>query len=120
MDALRAAWDASRWQFAPEFTFEDFAAAVADWECWPVVVGGGMAGAILVKGCDMHACIKPEYFRRWASPGMYRRVVRRLRECGRLTTSVRCGHDAGHEFVERFGFKVCAVKGDVMIYEMRC
>ena len=112
MDALSAAWTASRWQFAPDYTFDQFAAAVADWECWPVVVGGEMAGALLVKGCEIHACILPEYFRRWASPSLYRRVIRRLRECGRLTTSVNCGHDAGHEFVARFGFKCCGVRGD--------
>lgn len=120
MDAIRAAWEASRWQFAPDYTYDQFADAVSDWECWPIEVGGEMAGAILVKGCEIHACIKPDYFRRWATPGLYRKVLRRLRECGKLTTHVRDGHDAGHEFVARFGFKVAGLRGDVMIYEMRC
>lgn len=118
MTALRAAWEASAWQFK-DTTFDDFAAMVADWECWPVEVCGEMAGAILVKGCEMHACIKPDYFRRWATPGLYRRVLRRLRDCGKLTTSVRDGHDAGHDFVARIGFQCCGCRGDVMLYEMR-
>lgn len=118
-DVIRAAWDASRWQFAPDYTYDQFADAISDWECWPVEVGGEMAGALLVKGCEMHCCIKPEFFRRWATPGMYRRVMRHKALYGRLVTTVNVDHDAGREFVERFGFTMTGNTGHVLHYEMR-
>jgi hypothetical protein len=118
-NAIRAAWDASRWQFAPDYTYDQFADAISDWECWPVEVGGEMAGALLVKGCEIHACIKPEFFRRWATPGMYRRVMRHKALYGRLVTRVNVDHDAGREFVERFGFTMTGNTGHVLHYEMR-
>ena len=118
-NAIRAAWDASRWQFAPDYTYDQFADAISDWECWPVEVGGEMAGALLVKGCELHCCIKPEFFRRWATPGMYRRVMRHKALYGRLVTRVNVDHDAGREFVERFGFRCVQNTGSTLIYEMR-
>lgn len=99
MDAIRAAWDASRWQFCAGLHLRSSADAISDWECWPVEVGGEMAGALLVKGCELHCCIKPEFFRRWATPGMYRRVMRHKALHGRLVTRVNVDHDAGREFV---------------------
>lgn len=119
VDALRAAWDASKWQFPVEYTYDQFSASVADWECWPVVVGSEMAGALLVNGCEVHCCIKPEFFRRWATPGLYRRIMALKRQHGRLVTSVNVDHDSGREFVERFGFTCVGNRGHALIYEMR-
>lgn len=118
-DLIAAAWSASSWQFPDGYTADDFTAAVTDWEFWPVVVGGEIAGAIMVKDCEMHACIKPEYFKRWATPGLYRKVMRHYRKCGRITTMVRTEYDEGHEFVKRFGFVVYGIQGDAVLYELR-
>ena len=118
-DLIAAAWSASSWQFPADYTADDFAAAVEDWEFWPVVVDGVLAGAIMANGPELHCCIKPEFFRRWATPGMYRRVMRHKALYGRLVTTVNVDHDAGREFVERFGFRCVQNIGSTLIYEMR-
>ena len=118
-DTIEAAWDASKWQFPSGYGFDDFMADTSGWDVWPVVVDGVLAGAILVNGPELHCCIKPEFFRRWATPGMYRRVMRHKALHGRLMTKVNVDHDSGREFVERFGFKCVQSVGSTLIYEMR-
>jgi len=118
-DLIRAAWDAAKWQFPDSYTIDDFAADTSGWEFWPVVVDGVLAGAIMANGPELHCCIKPEFFRRWATPGMYRRVMRHKALHGRLVTTVNVDHDAGREFVERFGFTMTGNTGHVLHYEMR-
>lgn len=116
---LSSAWQASRWQFQDDYTEQDFIDGLADWDAWPVMVGGELAGAMMVKGPEMHACILPRFFGRWASLSMYRRVMRHKALHGRLVTTVNVDHDAGREFVERFGFTVTGNTGHVLHYEMR-
>lgn len=116
---IAAAWSASSWQFPDGYTVDDFEAATADWDFWPVVVDGVLAGAIMANGPELHCCIKPAFFRRWATPGMYRRVMRHKALHGRLVTTVNVDHDAGREFVERFGFTMTGNTGHVLHYEMR-
>ena len=118
-DLIAAAWSATSWQFPADYTADDFTAAVEGWEFWPVVVGGVLAGAIMANGPELHCCIKPAFFRRWATPGMYRRVMRHKALHGRLVTTVNVDHDAGREFVERFGFTMTGNTGHVLHYEMR-
>lgn len=118
-ECLACAWQASRWQFPPEYTESEFVDALSDWDAWPVMVGGQLAGVMLVREQEMHACILPAYFGRWASPGMYRRVLAHKQRHGRLTTTVNVDHDAGREFVERFGFTMTGNTGHVLHYEMR-
>ena len=118
-DLIRAAWDAAKWQFPDGYTIEDFAADTSGWDFWPVVVEGAIAGAIMANGPELHCCIKPAFFRRWATLGIYRRVMRHKALRGRLTTKVNVDHDAGREFVERFGFRCVQNIGSTLIYEMR-
>jgi len=118
-DLIRAAWDAAKWQFPSGYGFDDFAADTSGWDFWPVVVDGVLAGAIMANGPELHCCIKPAFFRRWATPGMYRRVMRHKALHGRLVTTVNVDHDAGREFVERFGFTMTGNTGHVLHYEMR-
>ena len=119
VSCLSSAWQASRWQFPDDYTELDFIGDLADWDAWPVIVGGELAGAVLVKGPEMHACILPRFFGRWASPSMYRRVLEHKKQHGRLVTTVNVDHDAGREFVERFGFTMTGNTGHVLHYEMR-
>lgn len=118
-DLIAAAWAASSWQFHDGYGFDDFAADTSGWEFWPVVVDGVLAGAIMANGPELHCCIKPEFFRRWATPGLYRRIMALKRQHGRLVTSVNVDHDSGREFVERFGFTCVGNRGHALIYEMR-
>ena len=116
---LDAAWDASSWQFPDGFTLSDFKLSVADWDLWPVEVGHELAGAIMVKGAEMHCCIKPEFFRRWATKALWRKVMRHKIRHGMLTTSVHVDHDAGRDFVERFGFRCIGNQNHILMYELR-
>lgn len=118
-ELLDCAWRASEWQFAPGFGSDRFAELLADWELWPVEIAGELAGVLTVKGPEMHCCILPQFFRRWATPGLYRRVLKHKIRHGRLRTSIRIDHQAGREFVERFGFQLIGNCGDVLLYEMR-
>jgi hypothetical protein len=116
---IEAAWIASAWQFPDGYTIEDFAADTSGWDFWPVVVEGAIAGAVMANGPELHCCIKPAFFRRWATLGIYRRVMRHKALHGRLVTRVNVDHDAGREFVERFGFTMTGNTGHVLHYEMR-
>lgn len=118
-DIIRAAWDASAWQFPIWYTADHFMRDTSEWDAWPIVVQGALVGAIMVKGCELHVCVRQEAFRRWATPGMYRRVLKHKQKHGRLMTRVKQAHKDGIEFVERFGFRLIGNTGDVLLYEMR-
>lgn len=116
---LSVAWQAAQWQFPEHMTEQRFVESLHDWEAWPVVVGGELAGAVLVRRTEIHCCILPAYFRRWATPALYRRVLRHKQQHGRLTTSVNIEHMMGRDFVERFGFKLIGNYHGRLVYEMR-
>lgn len=118
MDALRAAYISAAPRLPVGYTFEQFKASVRDWEIIPVSVMGQMAGAILAKGPDIHACILPEFHKRWITPSLWRAVfIERQREFGFLRTTVEAGNAIGCEFVERAGFKSIGTENGIMIYE---
>lgn len=86
-------------------SFDEFAAAVRDWEVEPVEVGGQLVGAVLMRGAEIHACIKPEGFGRWLSRSVLRRTLAQVvREHGRAETVVTTGNAVGDAFVRRLGF----------------
>jgi len=118
-DLIEAAWIAAKWQFPDGYTIEQFAADTGDWDFWPIVVQGALAGAIMVRGCDMHVCVQEQHFKRWATPSLYRRVLNHKRKHGRLRTVVAEQHQAGRDFVERFGFRVYGNRGLTLLYELR-
>lgn len=101
-------------------SFDEFAKAAAGWEVVPVYVSGEVAGAVLVKGHELHACILESYKSRWISKTLYKMIfVDRLKAFGKLTTSVSTTCKQGMEFVKRCGFVCVGVNNGVARYE-RC
>jgi len=100
--------------------FDEFAKAVADWEVVPVHVSGEVAGAVMIKGHEIHACILESYKSKWISKKLYKMIfVDRLNEFGKLTTSVSTACEQGMEFVKRCGFVCIGENNGVARYE-RC
>lgn len=86
-------------------SFEEFQWLCQDWEAEPVEVDGQLVGAVLMRGPEIHACIKPEGFGLWLSRRVLRdTLVRLVAEHGRAETSVATGNAAGEAFVQRLGF----------------
>ncbi len=103
LEALRAAWESCRDRWPVEY--EQFAEAMRGWDVEPVEVDGRIVGAVLMRGPEIHACIKPEGFGRWLSRRVLRdTLVRLVAEHGRAETAVATGNAAGEAFVRRLGF----------------
>lgn len=101
--ALLAAWESAcpRWPVS----FDEFTTAVREWDVEPVEVDGQLVGAVLMRGPEIHACIRPEGFGRWLSRRVLRSTLARVvAEHGRAETSVATGNEAGEAFVRRLGF----------------
>jgi hypothetical protein len=101
-DAIRAAFESAADRLPEQTTLEAFAAAAAGWDCHPVRVGGRIVGAVLSHGPEMHACVKPEAFKRWITRELLALVDATAQRFGRVHT--RAGTEAGRRFVQRLGF----------------
>jgi len=110
-DALHAAYVSL--EHRAEITFDQFRDAVAGWEIVPVTVGGELAGAVLINGPELHACILPAFFGRWLTRAVLRRTLHQvLARHGYALTRTTSGNDTGHAFVARLGFhKIFDVDG---------
>ena len=87
-------------------SFEEFEEAAKGFVCAPVEINGQLAGAVLIDGPMVHACILPEMFGRWVRKGQMRRVLGPIIEkYGFVLTSVKTGNTVGDSFVKRFGFE---------------
>lgn len=80
-----------------------FSDEVADLGVYAVVVGGEMAGAVIAKGPELHACIRAQFKGRWMTRGVLRFLAGVVREYGYAATQATT--EEGRHFVERLGFK---------------
>jgi len=110
-DPLRAAYASLTGR--ADATFEQFRSAVAAWDVVPVTVTGKLAGAVLINGAELHACILPAFFGRWLTRAVLRQTLHQvLAHHGHAITRTTSGNDAGHAFVARLGFhKICDADG---------
>lgn len=109
MDAVAAAYESARDRM-PGVTLERFREFAAGCEVHEVSVGGEVAGAILVRGDEIHACVMPWACGRWMNKrtlGVLRSVIERH---GRAVTAATT--EAGRQFVSRLGF---VQRGDVWV-----
>lgn len=101
MDAIAAAYESARDRM-PGVSLEQFRSFAAGCEVHEVCVAGEVAGAIIVRGPEIHACVMPWACGRW----MNKRALQVLRSVierhGRAVTSATT--DAGRAFVLRLGF----------------
>ena len=91
---------------APLLPLNDFVEALAECEVFPVVVRGKAAGAIIVKGCEVHACVESWAAGHWFGRRAAKVLNAVIQKCGYARTSATT--DAGRAFVERLGFVACA------------
>ena len=101
MDAVEAAYMSAADRLG--VSLDDFRDAVKACEVHPVTVSGKTAGAVIVNGSEVHACILP-----WARGVWFKRPQARIlndiiARFGYATTSATT--KAGREFVERLGFQ---------------
>lgn len=82
--------------------WEEFLAFARDWDVVPVWLGGRLAGAVLIKGPEIHACILPWAHRRWLGRWALVLVNRLIDEHGYVQT--HAATEAGKQFVARMGF----------------
>ena len=116
--AIAAAYESARSRMV--LSPDDFAAAMADWQVYPVLVDGVLVGAILVNGEEIHACIKPEGFGRWFSRGLMKRTLLDvIAKHGRAVTRVESGNEKGRKFVESLGFRKTTEARGICWYEVK-
>ena len=101
MNALRVAYEATAPRI-PGVGFDAFAAAFADADITPVCVNDECVGAILVKGCEVHACVMPHVRGRWVSRKLIKVLLDVVGKYGRAETVATTAD--GVEFVKRLGF----------------
>lgn len=105
MDAVEAAYESAKGRLG-RLTLPEFQELMAVCEVHPVTVDGQTAGALIVLGPEVHACVLPWAHGRWITKRLLRVFDDVVRENGYARTSATT--EAGRNFVERLGFKQCA------------
>lgn len=111
---LLAAYESLRGR--TNISYDEFVEQVNGWNVEPVLVGGEVVGAILVNGPEIHACIKPEGFRRWFRKQQMHILDSTIEKHGYAMTRVMQGNEIGKRFVERLGFTESHIEGNAVIY----
>lgn len=87
---------------APDMRWIDFDSAAAQCDVHPVIVSGKIAGAVLVDGPELHACVMPWAIRRWMRKSHLALIDSVIAKHGKAVTSATT--EAGRQFVLRLGF----------------
>jgi hypothetical protein len=86
-----------------DISLQDLTRELADSEVLPVLVNDNLAGAVVITGPEVHACILPWACGRWFSKRWLRVFDGLLQEHGEVVTS--CSTAMGEDFVKRLGFE---------------
>lgn len=117
-EALEAAYESAKDRM--RLTREGFMETFCGWQVRPVKVRGKVVGAVLIGGNQIHACIKPEGFKRWLTKGVLQDTLWAvLAKHGRAITSVAKDNEIGHTFVAGLGFKPVSEADGVTWYEVK-
>jgi hypothetical protein len=87
----------------PGVSLEAFAKALDGAQVHPVNVDGECVGAVIVSGCEIHACVLPSARGRWFKREHATILDGVLRKYGVASTSATT--DQGVAFVQRLGFR---------------
>lgn len=112
--SLRAAWESIRERSNIDWpAFETFClgAVVHD-----VTVDGKDAGAVVVIGPEIHACVLPFAFGRWFGKRAAAILAGVIAQHGYTTTTVAAGNEIGDAFVRRLGFSLVHADDSVRTY----
>lgn len=102
MDAVEAAY-LSAMDRLGQMTLGEFRRAVSRCDVYPVEVRGQVAGAIVVQGPEIHACVLPWAHGRWISKKMLGVLDKVIKTHGYAQTTATT--EQGRRFVERLGFE---------------
>jgi len=99
------------------FGYDEFAAAVKDWEIAPVVQRGKMFGGVMIKGNEIHVGFAEK------PTASIRKNIREIltplfEKHGFLITSVHISNQNGLNFCKRLGFVEIAKESDKIL--LRC
>lgn len=101
MSPIRAAYESAADRLNG-LSFDDFSRALDRCEVHPVEVLGKTAGAIVVSGAEVHACVLPWARGLWLSKRMLRVLGGVIQKHGYALTTATT--EEGRQFVERLGF----------------
>lgn len=87
----------------PGVTLQQFAQSLADAVFHPVHVRGECVGAVVVKGCEIHACVLPAFKGQWFGKKHLAILAAVLKKYGVACTKATT--DEGIAFVRRLGFR---------------
>lgn len=87
----------------PGVSLEAFADALAGAQVHPVSVDGECVGAVIVRGCEIHACVLPSARGRWFGRAQAAILDGVLKKHGVASTSATTAQ--GVAFVQRLGFR---------------
>lgn len=114
-----AAFESARDRLPVGTDFDTFMRAMHGFHFEPVLVDGALAGAIATRGAEIHACILPHAFSRWARRGLWQKHLAPILEAhGHAITHVTAGNAVGEEFVLRLGFKFVHEKDGTAEYRL--
>lgn len=100
---LHCAWQSLIDRFP--ISYDDFKQSIADFEITPIHVQGNAAGALFVRGADIHACVLRQFKGLWFSRNVFRVLNRIIEQHGYVQTSATTKE--GAYFIARLGFTPC-------------
>ena len=86
----------------PGLKWLEFDIVASQCEVHPVIVSGKIAGAVLVDGPELHACVMPWAICRWMRKSHLALIDSVIAKHGKAVTSATT--EAGRQFVLRLGF----------------
>ena len=87
----------------PGVSVGEFSRSLQGFDVYPVSVDCQCVGAVVVRECEIHACVKPEARGRWFGRAELRILAAVLTKYGVASTSATT--EQGVEFVRRLGFR---------------
>ena len=100
MEPLEAAWLSMVSRHPVEY--DRFIEVMKECEVFPIYVNGETAGALIVKDCDIHACVLPQFKGKWLTRKELRIMDSVIEKYGHVQTTATT--EEGQYFVTRLGF----------------
>ena len=89
-----------------DFTLEEWATKIADWEFNPIYQEGNLVAAVMVRRNEVHLAADKRYRGKWLTRKVIRAIFGTIiKEYGHAITSVGWGDEDAAKFIERLGFK---------------
>jgi ribosomal protein S18 acetylase RimI-like enzyme len=114
-EALYAAYESLSTRLC-NASYNVFLELARGWEVYPLKVNKKIIGALLIDGPEIHACVKPEGFKRWINKAVLAKIQSLIDKHGFALTKVTEDNTTGIEFVERLGFRFNTVWNNTIIY----